>query len=469
MGDLESIFNAIKWGAIVAATPVAGTIAWRMARQAYDDVYARVLRWRQDRLTLDHVKAQNALQRVREIRADERGRFPLLYGETGILRDPNNLRAFTLQAVREAYPQIEHLDGIIRSLIAAGGWPPAATAEAMLPDASGDIDLPTRVPLPGLLEGQPSWKRLVLGVTIDEYGGREVVTADLGELVHVAVGGSSGWGKSVFLRAVTYQLAKSVDPIELAMIDLEGTTLSPFARSERLLWPLADTETDAAVILRELTEELDRRKALFAQYPGVDNLQAYNARASEYLSPWVCIIDEATALLENKTIERELRTLALRARKYGLWLWMAGQDWKASSLDTAIRNQIATRVQFKAMSDTQSRVLLQRRGAEEIQVKGRALAWLPGRDLVTLQAPIIGYDDIIATVNGAGPQHEMPCDDLSEGERIRALAEEGLSQRQIALAVYGYVGGAAYRRVKQALGDTTVAESEIDESTEDWD
>jgi S-DNA-T family DNA segregation ATPase FtsK/SpoIIIE len=271
--------------------------------------------------------------------------------------------------------------------------------------------------------------------------------------VHVAVGGSSGWGKSVFLRSLAYQLAQSAEPVSLVMIDLEGTTLAPFSRCDRLLWPVADDEDGALAILSELTTELDRRKALFAQYPGIDSLSAYNVQADDPLSPCVCLIDEATALLGDKDVEGALRTLALRARKYGLWLVLAGQDWKATSLDTAIRNQLGARVQFKSMSASQSRVLLQRAGAEDLDAKGRALAWLPGRELTEVQTPWLSREDILAALTGQGPRLAMP--EVPEGERdemIRDLADEGLSRRRIQETVFGYVGGQAHVEVTRVLG-----------------
>jgi hypothetical protein len=313
---------------------------------------------------------------------------------------------------------------------------------------------PSRVPLSGILDGPPSVHDLVLGVTVREDGRSEIVRADMGDLVHVAVGGSSGWGKSVFLRALAFQLARSVDPVDLALVDLEGATFAPFAECGRLLWPVAETEQDALAIFKALTEEMDRRKALYSGFPGVDSLQTYNARRGEPLAPVVAIVDEATALLVDKGVENAIRTLVLRARKYGLWCILGGQDWKASSLDTAIRNQLASRVQFKAMSPSQSRVLLQRSGAERLDVPGRALAILPGRDIVELQAPMIGYQDIVTAIRNGGPQRDMPEPDHESDERveqIRELAAQGLSKRQIALEVFGYAGGAAYTAVTGAL------------------
>jgi hypothetical protein len=362
----------------------------------------------------------------------------------------------------------------LANVVDAGRGSRRQTVRRQLPSGDGEQwtveqpaePWPTRVPLSGILDGPPSVHDLALGVTVREDGRREIVKADMGQLVHVAVGGSSGWGKSVFLRSLAFQLAQSAERVDLALVDLEGATFAPFSECSRLLWPVADTEQDALAIFGALTDEMDRRKALYAGFPGVDSLRTYNARAGDPLSPVVALVDEATALLSDKSVENAIRTLVLRARKYGLWCVLGGQDWKASSLDTAIRNQLASRVQFRALSASQSRVLLQRNGAENLDVPGRALAILPGRDIIELQAPVIGYRDILTAMKNGGPRHAMPeaQEDREQAEQaalIRKLAADGLSKRQIALEVFGYVGGAAYTAVNEALqdGTTTTAEA----------
>jgi hypothetical protein len=292
---------------------------------------------------------------------------------------------------------------------------------------------PTRVPLRSLLGGSPSAHNLVLGVTIHDDGRPEVVRADMARLVHVAVGGSSGWGKSAFLCALAYQIIRSEDQVDLALIDLEGITFEAFGGCERLLWPVADTESDALAILQALTSEIDRRKA-----GGISGKNVHR--------PIVLIIDEATALLAETAIERELKTLALRARKYGIWCVLGGQDWKASSLDTAIRNQLASRIQFKALSAGQSRILLNQSGAEELDVPGRALAILPGRQLIKLQAPLVSQQDLYALPAG-GPRAAIPAPrpDPAESARddeVRAqvlhLHAAGESDTAVARHVFGH-------------------------------
>ncbi len=185
------------------------------------------------------------------------------------------------------------------------------------------------------------------------------------------------------------------------------------------------------------------------------DLASYNARVDDPLAPVILLCDEATALLSDKSVEAAIRRLALRGRKFWLWLVLAGQDWKASSLDSAIRNQLSTKIQFRANSASQSRVLLQQSGAESLPVPGRALAILPGHDVQEIQAAQVSYSDVAAVLSGQnGPRHPLPqTEDVDQAERIRQLAALGLSRREIEQEVFNYTGGTAYKEVKRVLDD----------------
>lgn len=431
---------------------LAAVPAYFVLRKVYDDVYERVKILQDDRLLLKARQQQIALTSVRILPPDENGLQGVSFdGRT--YRSLDTRATFTQLDNLYVEPILDRVNALQKMLIAARGTNQGQRIEPLMQQIEMPPELPQRVPLTSLLDAPPSYRSLVLGIALGSDGQNEIIKADMAELVHVAVGGSTGWGKSVFLRAIAYQLARSTAPVDLAMVDLEGATLAPFSNCNRLLWPVADTERDAISVFKELTDELNRRRELFAQYPGIDSLYLYNEQIVEEdkLPPIAVIIDEATALLENKEAEIHLKTLSLRARKYGIWLWMGGQDWKATSLDTAIRNMLASRIQFRTMSGGQSRILLERSGAEDLRVKGRALAWLPGRDFVEFQAPIITHSDILAAMRGGGPQNGMPETKQDEKDKIVELNGQGLSRRQIAIAVYGYDGGAAHRKVREVL------------------
>jgi hypothetical protein len=395
---------------LVMALKIAGAIsltyaASRVAVPTYDAIYRRVRVWQDDRLVLRGKAQRLALESLKHILPDANGRSGWVIRPDGSILNPATAaligRDWKVEHIEPVWRKVEMLE---RLVLAQSNHQGAASAQELLP-ASGPM-IPEFITPDQVMGGSPSYRRLVLGRT--EH---ETITADMADLVHVAVGGSSGWGKSVFLRWLVYQLIKSTDPVQLALIDLEGVTLSPFANSRRVLWPLADTEQDAVSVLTQLAGEMNRRKEMYGTYTGVDSLYSYNERAMDEdkapLLPIVVVVDEATALLENKSVERHLRTLATRARKFGLWLILAGQDWKGSSLDTTIRNQIGARVHFRAMSSSQSRVLMGVPGAEELDVKGRAMVLRPGEETVVLQTPMIKYSDMRG-LRGDGPLNPMP-------------------------------------------------------------
>lgn len=429
-------------------------VAYVAACRVYDDWHARVMNARADRVRLDAMKQRAVLRNLRHLPADENGRGGWVVSSDGRITNLDTRAVFDRWQVHHIDPVVERLDRVERALLAARGV--SGATEQILDRAPDDLpQLPEYIPQSQLLSSPPTYRRLVLGQALSSTGQPMPVTADLADLVHVAIGGSSGWGKSVFLRFLTWQLVHSTESVQVALVDLEGATLAPFAKSSCVLWPLADTEQDALAVFGALTDELNRRRELYADYPGVDSLYRYNEQADDPLLPLVAIVDEATALLGDKDVESHLRTLALRARKYGLWLILAGQDWKASSLDTAIRNQLATRIQFRAMSASQSRVLLERSGAEEIEVRGRALASLPGRDMIEFQAPAFE----VGPMRGNGPMQAMPEQKSQSAQNDRAehileLADQGLSDTAIAREVFGYANGYSIDKVR-AVTTTT--------------
>lgn len=422
-------------------------------------------------------------RKAAEIRPGADGQFPLVRVKVGgatILADPNraigaatvyaspaqagrviiqpvitgSLPAQVAQAARASAVALTSAAHRHPPVIVAGGGRaaiPARVADQVEAETPEPV-WPRRIPLMSLLNGGSSLARLVIGATVDESGQTRVVTGDMARMVHVAVGGSAGWGKSVFMQSLAYQLATAQERPALAMVDLDGTTLSPFAQCDRLLYPMADNERDALAVFTALADELERRKALFDGVPGAVDLASYNRLADDPLAATILLCDEATALLGDKSVEAAIRRLALRGRKFGLWVTLAGQDWKAKSLDTAIRNQLSTRIQFRAMSPSQSRVLLQQGGAESLPVPGRCLAILPGQEVQEVQAAQVSYSDITSALAGQrGPTASPP---VIEADVVEAASESGLTVQEVETARELWAQG----KSPSAIADTVFAD-----------
>ncbi|MFQ6016534.1 MAG: FtsK/SpoIIIE domain-containing protein, partial [Anaerolineae bacterium] len=176
----------------------------------------------------------------------------------------------------------------------------------------------------------------------------------LEKLRHIVVAGSTDSGKSAFLRSLLYQLVKQPLPVELYLTDMEGLTFAVFEGIPQLAYPVAESVKEATEIAFRLVQEMERRAALYqasGRFP--EKLSEYHSQISnlQSLLPWiVAVFDEFTALMDeagkHSDLYRLIGQLAMRGRKYGITLVLAGQDFKADLLNTRITNQLRTRVQF---------------------------------------------------------------------------------------------------------------------------
>ena len=199
---------------------------------------------------------------------------------------------------------------VLRSMLAQEA-DPLSLAEPQL------VSLPTKIDLLDLLPQGSSVNNLVLGVWVDEKANQlKTVSIGLENFVHGAIGGSSGFGKSVLGRALAYQLFTAPEQVEIGLIDLEGVTFSVFSQAPKLRYPLCDTVDRAVQIAQDLQGELKRRKKLYQQYPTVEKLSEYNAIADRPLAPIVLMVDESTTLFHlSKEFETELTNADVRIVK----------------------------------------------------------------------------------------------------------------------------------------------------------
>jgi S-DNA-T family DNA segregation ATPase FtsK/SpoIIIE len=438
------------------------------------------------------VGAVYGLRKAATIAPDERGLFPFILGRSGgawVVIDPNRQISSVTTVGSGQVPVNQHLqDGLELAQVAvtsqaqrvqleaarASAWrhvqvqgsTPTLTPNVQADQGAPVMNWPHTVPLRGLLQAQggASLSSVVLGMTLDEHGQQRVVSDSLVNLSHVGVGGTSGWGKTRCCESLLYQLVTARERPAVAVIDLKRE-LSHFKRSERLLWPVATNADDGAAIFHELVKELHKRLELFEAVSGCRGLADYNARrnGNPHLAPICLLADESTMLLKNggKDLVSGIQELALVGRSAGLLMILSGQSWKVGNTGgSEVRDQLSTRIQFKAMSKTQSRLLIESPEAEGLTDRGRAIAVIPGRERLQLQSPLVSRDAIERALTGqTGPCQAMP--DVTpepandETARILDLHTQGKSKRQIQLEVFGYEGGAAYRAVSEAIGNTT--------------
>jgi len=339
---------------------------------------------------------------------------------------------------------------------------PGQTGEMQKTDAS----FPELMPLLNLLPPEgASLEKLIFGLTVNEQGEKRVLKAPVHNLVHVAVGGETGWGKSVFLLAFMFQVAYAREEAEIVLIDPQDVTFSALAGAQKLRYRVGVTDKDIAGIMDDLNGEFDRRTALFKKIPQATKLTIYNRFTTEPLPPIVVGIDEITTvaeMLKGNRLKMPFKLLIQRCRKYGIYFVSGAPSWRSSDLETTLRSQFSTTVHFHARDGASSRILLGRSDAKDLNKRGHAYAILPGRPMTRILAPYIDYEQIMRYLSppqkpAAQPVAPPPPPSESEAQdrEFVRLVSEGKSRRQAARQAYGQdYAGTVVKRGKAALGET---------------
>ncbi|MCQ1945392.1 FtsK/SpoIIIE domain-containing protein [Arthrobacter sp. zg-Y1116] len=196
---------------------------------------------------------------------------------------------------------------------------------------------------------------------------------------HFLVAGTTGSGKSEFLRTFVGSLAASHPPtlFTVLLIDFKGGSglgpLAPLPHSVGLLTDFsAETVARALVSLRA---EVRRREVLLAGV-GADNLSAYNAghRPAEGLPRLLVVVDEFRMLADEVPAALpELLRIAAIGRSLGLHLLLATQR-PQGAITTDIRANIATSIALRVQSGVESRDVITTDAAAAIppDIPGRA-------------------------------------------------------------------------------------------------
>ncbi len=219
--------------------------------------------------------------------------------------------------------------------------------------------------------------------------------ADLTQMPHLLIAGSTGTGKSVFINSLLMgMLYKSTpDELKLVLIDPKRLELGLYADIPHLQTPVVTDAKVAANVLRNATREMERRLKLLAQR-SVRNIDQYNRtfEKSQSLSlfdktedeehhplPYlVIVIDELADLMmvDTNGVEESITRLAQMARAVGIHLILATQRPSVDVITGLIKANFPARISFRVASKVDSRTILDTNGSESLLGKGDML-YLP--------------------------------------------------------------------------------------------
>ena len=252
---------------------------------------------------------------------------------------------------------------------------------------------------------------IALGKTITN----EVFMADLTKIPHLLVAGATGQGKSVGLNVIITSLLYKKHPneLKLVLIDPKKVEFSVYA-------PIADhfmaqVDDDDEPIITDVTKVVRTLKSLctlmdhrydLLKMAGARNIKEYNDKylrhklnpehGHEFMPYIVVVIDEFGDLImtAGKEVEMPIARIAQLARAVGIHMIIATQRPTTSIITGNIKANFPGRIAFKVSSMMDSRIILDRPGANQLIGMGDML-YLNGNEPTRVQCAFINTPEIV--------------------------------------------------------------------------
>jgi S-DNA-T family DNA segregation ATPase FtsK/SpoIIIE len=253
-----------------------------------------------------------------------------------------------------------------------------------------------------------------LPVAIGKTITNEVFTFDLAKAPHLLVAGATGQGKSVGLNAIITSLLFKKHPAELklVLVDPKKVELSIYNTIDHHFLAKLEDEEEAIITdvdkvvrtLKSLCKEMDDRYDLL-KAAGVRGIKEYNEKfknrqlnpkqGHRFLPYIVVVIDEYGDLImtAGKAVELPICRIAQLARAVGMHMIIATQRPTANIITGTIKANFPTRIAFKVMSPIDSRVILERTGANNLVGRGDML-YLGTGDPVRIQCAFVDTPEV---------------------------------------------------------------------------
>ena len=249
---------------------------------------------------------------------------------------------------------------------------------------------------------------IILGRKVD----CNVFMADLAEMPHLLVAGATGMGKSVGLNVIISSLInkKSPDDLKLILIDPKQVELTIYDAIKKPYLAKLHKDSEAIITevdeaqetLRAVCEMMDNRYSKLKQ-ESVRNIKEYNYSIDkgyikgEKMPYYVVIIDEYGDLVmqaNGKTMEKYICRIAQKARAVGIHMIISTQRPSTDVVTGNIKANFPTRIAFRTVTGTDSRVILDRIGAEKLTGKGDML-FFNGGDTTRVQCAFASTEETI--------------------------------------------------------------------------
>src|SRR5213082_456104 len=298
--------------------------------------------------------------------------------------------------------------------------------------------------------------KLPLALGKDVYG--NVIIADLAQMPHLLVAGTTGSGKSVCINALIASILFRFTPEELRFIivDPKVVEMQFYNSLPHLAFPIVTDPKKVLLALSWLIDEMERRYRIFARV-GVRNIVGFNGRPKKPVAagtdrgdeddasegpgsapstkkdelqipdkmPYiVVIIDELADLMQTAPadVESAIARITQMARAAGIHIIVATQTPRADVITGVIKANIPSRIAFQVASKIDSRVILDENGADRLLGQGDMLYLPPSTSLLIRAQGVLVTDDEIRRLVEFVSAQSSPTFDMTVHDKLQSAS-----------------------------------------------
>jgi DNA segregation ATPase FtsK/SpoIIIE, S-DNA-T family len=317
----------------------------------------------------------------------------------------------------------------------------------------------------------------VLPVPVGKNIDGTAIVADLRKMPHLLIAGATGSGKSVLTNSFITSLLmkKTPDELKFILVDPKQVELSDYNGIPHLLTPVITDMDHVVNALKWAVKEMELRYTNLKNEQ-VRDIASFNEKKGFAAMPYIVIvIDEmADMMMTANRVEAEnaVVRLAQKARAVGIHLILATQRPSVNVITGIIKANIPGRIGMGVTSSTDSRVILDRIGAESLLGNGDLLYKAPDKPKsMRLQGAFIEQQEVIRIVDFIKSQapeveysNEIVEKQVLPGEEADGFtfngsqAQGSLIEQSIRIAVQYQKGSSSFLQRKLNIGFNKAAQ-----------
>lgn len=235
----------------------------------------------------------------------------------------------------------------------------------------------------GLFDYKSKSLNMFMGVDEDNIP----IVVSLEEMPHILIAGTTGSGKSVLLNSMICSMLRNNANTDFYMIDTKKVELAPYKYCAK-----CNVSTEISRIVEAL-DVVCRNIDIRYEYMEKDHQKKLPKEEQRI----VVVIDEFGDLMlsHRKIIEPYIVKIARLGRACGVHMIIATQKPSVDCFTGQIKANIACRIALKTATMSDSRVILDRNGAELLNGNGDAILKMPMlKNEIHMQCPMIEDNDI---------------------------------------------------------------------------